>query len=729
MRLYTSCLPLVCLVGLACAQQPVDLDQRFRQLDRNGDGKLTRQELSGELFGRLDRNRDGAVTLEEARAALGAQASPVSQETPAAPNPVDGRPALKALPDCDAVRDAAGTGQLFECVHVPGITDVREGMNGFALADLNRDGRPDLIATYSPPSAHRTSRLAILLNEGGFRFRPHLVAIGESQWSMADFGTAAQIPNCVDLNGDGLLDLLITRSAFASAGKVRGPDGSPGNTLLLSNGAWDRFVDVSDRMGLRNELAYNRQTSFGDVNRDGWLDVAIGCDNIKNALGGVPHSRLYIFRPNGPEFTAGRFEDIGGTELVPDFGGFYHDSARDKAGPDINLADLDNDGDLDLLQSCHCDVRDPLAPYSPGEYRQGVFSWRNLLVETGTLRFEKVTANGLACEARLRYNRAKQLYEPASDARAPGLPYVSFADVDSDGLQDVLAVGPSSDYWAPRVEDLGGRFWRNLGGFRFEDRTGPSGLDPINNTYRRWWAFFDEPIPARLRNWQPRGTYESQPGRVPNHPLDEIPYYADAVFGDYDNDGRLDVVILNRSESRSPRAILFMGKGDGAFEVQPTTFSGLDSSGISGEASDLDGDGLLDLVFAADPDNSSGGVPVDPSRYESKVYWNSGAHGGRENHWLHLRFSGVTDAELIGARVELTSGGRSQYRWIHSNHSYKSGGALDAHFGLGSATAADVTVTLLNGRVLAFSGLNADQYLDLDLASLRANPVSQESQP
>jgi len=89
----------------------------------------------------------------------------------------------------------------------------------------------------------------------------------------------------------------------------------------------------------------------------------------------------------------------------------------------------------------------------------------------------------------------------------------------------------------------------------------------------------------------------------------------------------------------------------------------------------------------------------------------------------------VADAELVGARVELTSGGRSQYRWIHSNHSYKSGGALDAHFGLGSATGADVTVTLLNGRVLAFSGLNADQYLDLDLASLRANPVSQESQP
>lgn len=46
-----------------------------------------------------------------------------------APPPVEGKPALKTL--SDAVRDAACTGQLFECVHVPGITDVREGMNAF----------------------------------------------------------------------------------------------------------------------------------------------------------------------------------------------------------------------------------------------------------------------------------------------------------------------------------------------------------------------------------------------------------------------------------------------------------------------------------------------------------------------------------------------------------------------------------------------------------------------
>jgi len=102
------------------------------------------------------------------------------------------------------------------------------------------------------------------------------------------------------------------------------------------------------------------------------------------------------------------------------------------------------------------------------------------------------------------------------------------------------------------------------------------------------------------------------------------------------------------------------------------------------------------------------------ARYESKVYWNTGEHGAKENHWLRLRFSGVKDAELIGARVELTAAGKKQYRWIHSNHSYKSGGALEAHFGLGKQSKVDVKVALPNGKTATFAGVKADQSLDLN---------------
>ena len=49
------------------------LEQRFRQLDRDGDGKLTADELPQQrLFRRLDADGDGSITLDEAKAGLGA---------------------------------------------------------------------------------------------------------------------------------------------------------------------------------------------------------------------------------------------------------------------------------------------------------------------------------------------------------------------------------------------------------------------------------------------------------------------------------------------------------------------------------------------------------------------------------------------------------------------------------------------------------------------------------
>ena len=78
-------------------------------------------------------------------------------------------------------------------------------------------------------------------------------------------------------------------------------------------------------------------------------------------------------------------------------------------------------------------------------------------------------------------------------------------------------------------------------------------------------------------------------------------------------------------------------------------------------------------------------------------------------------FTGIKDAELIGARIELTANGKKQYRWKHSNHSYKSGGALNAHFGLGMARHADVTVTLLDGRSKTFTAIVTNQSHKLSL--------------
>ena len=299
--------------------------------------------------------------------------------------------------------------------------------------------------------------------------------------------------------------------------------------------------------------------------------------------------------------------------------------------------------------------------------------------------------------------------------------------MDNDGLQDVLAIGPSDIGFAPRAEDIGGRFWRNKGNFQFEEATSAVGLDALNWTYRQWYRFFDIAIPPAAEKFKPRNV-TTQPGRKQNHPLDERFYFANANFGDFNNDGWLDLVVLDRHESPSRpvySAALFLNRGDGTFDLKPTTFSGLDSTGISSEIADLNNDGLLDIVFACDPDNSGGGLAgVASEKYQDKVHQNTGAHGARENHWLRLRFKGLSDAELIGARVEVSAEGMKQTRWIHSNHSYKSGGALDAHFGLGKQNKVDVKVTLLSGKQVTLTDVKADQFAELDLKRSKLTKVN-----
>ena len=91
-----------------------------------------------------------------------------------------------------------------------------------------------------------------------------------------------------------------------------------------------------------------------------------------------------------------------------------------------------------------------------------------------------------------------------------------------------------------------------------------------------------------------------------------------------------------------------------------------------------------------------------------------------------MRFSGVSDAELIGARIEVSAKGHKQYRWIQSNHAYKSGSPLEAHFGLGKNTTANVSITFPGGKVSRYKNLKADQFLDLNIKARRSTLVGKK---
>ena len=223
----------VCLLCVALSMQEPSgtvasrLVERFRQLDRDGDGKLSRQELPMALFNRLDTNKDGFVTLEEAKTFLAGRrmdrfAEPQRygnirptphKEEIAEQRP--GEPPLKKMPDGDPARDAAGRGQLFESICVPGFTDIQEGMNGLAIVDLNKDGLLDIVATYSPPrflggAWGAGEKLRVFINEGSFKFRQHTIKILDSKVSPENFGRE-QVLNLTGFNSDGPLYLFVRR--------------------------------------------------------------------------------------------------------------------------------------------------------------------------------------------------------------------------------------------------------------------------------------------------------------------------------------------------------------------------------------------------------------------------------------------------------------------------------------------------------------------------------------
>jgi hypothetical protein len=146
------------------------------------------------------------------------------------------------------------------------------------------------------------------------------------------------------------------------------------------------------------------------------------------------------------------------------------------------------------------------------------------------------------------------------------------------------------------------------------------------------------------------------------------------AWGDYDNDGFLDLFVVDASGNNR----LYHNEGDGAF-ARVTSGSLVNDGGQSQACAwgDYDNDGFLDLFVA------------NQSNEPNFLYRNT----GNSNAWIKVRCVGtVSNRSAIGAKVRLKATIRGkpveQLRELTGGDG-RSGQTLIAHFGLGDATIID----------------------------------------
>jgi enediyne biosynthesis protein E4 len=180
-----------------------------------------------------------------------------------------------------------------------------------------------------------------------------------------------------------------------------------------------------------------------------------------------------------------------------------------------------------------------------------------------------------------------------------------------------------------------------------------------------------------------------------------IGHFVGCSWGDYDNDGFLDLFVC---QFYGENNALYHNDGDGTFS-RITTGRIVNDGGhsIAGIWADYDNDGFLDLFVS----NLSGTSP-------NFLYHNDGTNN---NQWLKIKcVGGPSNRAAIGAKVRVRTQNNDgdsiwQMREISGGHGIGQN-SLIAHFGLGAATNAEtVRIEWPSGVVQVLTNVSAKQFL------------------
>jgi hypothetical protein len=477
----------------------------------------------------------------------------------------------------------------------PRTISLGERFNSVAVADVNGDGKPDLIVTYPGAFLSNSGTVTVLLGNGDGSFQqPRTFATGAT-------GRATAVG---DINGDGRPDLVV----------VGGNSGSPTYTsisVLLGNG--DGSFQPQRNFVLRGvDLPSVR---LADVNGDGRLDLIAansGANSVSVLLGNGdgsfqnPQSFAVGITPNsveGADVNGDGHLDLVVTNFVSKTvsvllgngdGSFQPQQTfvTGKFPVSVAVADLDGDGRLDLVVANEGQNPIPgsvsvLLGNGDGSFQdQQTFATGTLpfTVATGDLngdgKPDLITPNLSSNTVSVLLGNGDGTFQPQQTFATGKVPMsVAEADVNGDGRPDLVVANNGSKSVSVLLGNGDGTFQ--------PQQTFPVSPFPrlvavadINGDHKPDLIVSDSlGVGVLLGNGD--GTFQAERTVAPGVRL--------LTVADVNGDGIPDLIVANGSNVG-----VLLGNGDGTFGPQLTSPAG--GSQSSATVADVNGDGIPDLV-------------------------------------------------------------------------------------------------------------------------------------
>ena len=489
-----------------------------------------------------------------------------------------------------------------------------------------------------------------------------------------------------DCDNDGKLDIAVVNDS----------------TIEQYRKGGDLMITLYHQDGDASEIHFSNITKESGLTTRGWgMGIAVGDydnDGLPDIyVTGYGHNVLYHNLGNC------KFEDVTAKAGVQG-GGFSTGAA---------WADYDRDGNLDLFVARYVktDVNhlpDPTRSFRgykgiPFELPDAMEGETDLLFRNrGDGTFEEVSAKA-------GVNNPDKLHGMG----------VAWGDYDGDGWPDLYV-----------TNDFGRSYlYHNRQDGSFEEVGSPTGtgLGADGQSYGNMAAAFGDfdrdgkldifvtradNQPASLY-WNRGDHFEDLARKAGIAGPTLAPVKWGAGFGDFDNDGWLDILVANGNfsslmdtlpkEVRFAEAIqLFRNRGNLTFE-EIADQAGLNSGQLYSRRGtafgDINNDGQLDVVIF------NAGAPPSVLLNETR----------NSNHRVLFRLIGTkTNRAAIGARVSIKTSKMTQVDEVHAGGSYNSTSDTRLHFGLGSATIIDkMQVFWPSGLRQEFNDITGDAIYEL----------------